>query len=234
MNTPELVLGQNDAASHANVSESSPAESAPKMPYQEPISARGRRTRAELISAARKVFVRDGFPDSRIVDIVKRARSSIGSFYTYFESKEDILAAVLAEAQSDMLHLAVLSDGDEYSEQPAHVLEFMFRRYFTFYRDNVGLMLLIEQVASIDSEFRAEKRERELDHIRRNTEVVAAWRENGLADFEGEPFPLVNALSGMINRYAYNHWAMGSDDDPQALTDTCVYAWTQALRISRA
>lgn len=204
-----------------------------KMPHQQPTSVRGKRTRADLVAAARKIFVRDGYPDSKIVDIARRARTSIGSFYTYFEGKEEILAAVLAEAQSDMLHITVLDEGEEHLDQIDMVIRRALTAYLTFYRDNVGLMLLIEQVAGIDPEFRKAKRERELEHIRKNTRFIAVWRDRGLADFTWDPFNLMNVLSGMISRTAYNNLAVAGESDIESIVDTCVYVWVRALGIKQ-
>src|SRR5580698_7583907 len=54
----------------------------------EPRSAKGRRTRARLLEAAKAVFERDGFLAARISDIAAEAEVSHGSFYHYFDSKE--------------------------------------------------------------------------------------------------------------------------------------------------
>ena len=45
--------------------------------------------------AAQKVFERDGFLDARITDITATARTATGSFYTYFNGKEEIFLAVV-------------------------------------------------------------------------------------------------------------------------------------------
>src|SRR5581483_6805206 len=65
-------------------------------------SAKGERTRARLILAAKQVFERDGFLDARIVDIAKTADMAPGSFYHYFTSKEEIFREV-AQAQEQRL-----------------------------------------------------------------------------------------------------------------------------------
>jgi AcrR family transcriptional regulator len=86
-----------------------------------PVSARGARTRTALVQAAREIFERDGFLDARITDITARAGVAAGSFYTYFTSKEEVLAAVLEDVEEEMLHprLRELADGDD----PISVIE---------------------------------------------------------------------------------------------------------------
>jgi len=59
---------------------------------------RRERTRASLIDSARTLFARQGVDAIRISEITEQADVGFGSFYNHFESKEAIVAAVLAEA----------------------------------------------------------------------------------------------------------------------------------------
>ena len=117
-----------------------------------PATERGLRTRAALVAAARKVFERDGYLNTRLVDITRAANCSSGTFYTYFSGKEEVFAAVLEVAQEDMLHPGmphVAGDDD-----PVAVIEASNRAYLKAYKRNSKLMGLLEQVANIDPEFR--------------------------------------------------------------------------------
>ena len=78
-----------------------PTGGIPKPPEQ--LSERGRRTREALIGAARRVFERDGFIDARITDIAEEAGAAHGTFYTYFDSKEAALRAVILQRESELL-----------------------------------------------------------------------------------------------------------------------------------
>src|SRR5579862_2369759 len=66
-------------------------------------SSRGAQTRQRLVEAAKEVFERDGFLSARITDIAKTAGTSHGSFYSYFESKEQIFREVAAEQEVSLL-----------------------------------------------------------------------------------------------------------------------------------
>src|SRR6476619_6617165 len=55
-----------------------------------PRSRKGAETRARLVEAAEQIFAEHGFLDARIADIAERAQLSHGSFYHYFDSKEQI------------------------------------------------------------------------------------------------------------------------------------------------
>lgn len=62
-----------------------------------PRTERGRRTRRALLDAAAIEFGERGFHESSIVGITQRAGVALGSFYTYFESKEAVFRALVAD-----------------------------------------------------------------------------------------------------------------------------------------
>jgi len=64
---------------------------------REPRTERGRRTQRAILDAAAAEFGEKGFHDSSIVSITIRAGVALGSFYTYFESKEALFKALVAD-----------------------------------------------------------------------------------------------------------------------------------------
>ncbi|MBS9534771.1 TetR/AcrR family transcriptional regulator [Mycobacterium sp. M1] len=200
---------------------------------QLPATVRGAKTRAGLIAAARKVFERDGYLDAKLSDITKAAGCAIGSFYTYFSNKEEIFAAVLEQAQQDMLHPGM--DRVSAADDPYAVLEASNRAYLEAYRRNAKLMGLLEQVAQIDPEFRAFRARRADAFIRRNAAGIADLQSRGIADGGVDALLASQALSGMVSRLAYNAFVLGGiatagDDGFEALVATVTRLWANALR----
>ncbi len=66
-----------------------------------PRSRKGAETRARLLEAAKRVFEEKGFLDARISDISERAGLSHGSFYHYFDSKEQIFREIAEAARAN-------------------------------------------------------------------------------------------------------------------------------------
>jgi AcrR family transcriptional regulator len=64
---------------------------APRSPQQ----LRAKRTRRELLAAARQAFARQGFEGATIEDIAQAAGCSKGAYYFHFASKEETLIALL-------------------------------------------------------------------------------------------------------------------------------------------
>lgn len=60
-----------------------------------PKTARGRKTRNKLLEAAEVEFGEKGFHEAGISGITYRAGVALGTFYTYFESKEEIFRALV-------------------------------------------------------------------------------------------------------------------------------------------
>jgi AcrR family transcriptional regulator len=88
----------------ASARQATAAQNLPSQTGQAPVSARGLRSRVALVRAARAVFERDGFRKARILDICAEAGIATGSFYTYFKTKEDAFAAVMAEVHEETFH----------------------------------------------------------------------------------------------------------------------------------
>lgn len=66
-------------------------------PGKEPRTARGRATLRKLLDAAAKEFGELGFHAASISGITRRAGTALGSFYTYFDSKEAIFSALVRD-----------------------------------------------------------------------------------------------------------------------------------------
>ena len=62
--------------------------------------ARTAGTQRALLDAAREVFVEQGFADTSIAEVVRRADSSVGSLYHHFGGKSELFIALWQEHQA--------------------------------------------------------------------------------------------------------------------------------------
>lgn len=67
-----------------------------------PRTARGQRTLRKILDAAREEFGERGFSDSSIVGITQRAGVALGTFYTYFDSKEALFQALVRDMSAQV------------------------------------------------------------------------------------------------------------------------------------
>lgn len=63
------------------------------------------RTRAALLGAARRLFAETGFEQTTIAEIAEGADTAVGSFYNYFHTKDELLAALLEESLAEQNRL---------------------------------------------------------------------------------------------------------------------------------
>ena len=73
------------------------APASPASDGKAPRTARGERTLRKILDAARDEFGERGFSDSSIVAITQRAGVALGTFYTYFDSKEAVFQALVSD-----------------------------------------------------------------------------------------------------------------------------------------
>ncbi len=85
--------------------------------------------RKELIDAAERLFMTVGYDQTAISDIVREVSVSQGAFYYYFDSKEDVLVALLdkniAIMESALRQIADRSDLDEAVKLNAMINQFI-------------------------------------------------------------------------------------------------------------
>lgn len=195
-----------------------------------PNSERGRRTRRQLLAAARVVFERDGFLDARVTDISAAAGASHGSFYTYFESKTDIFRQLCAQ-EMDALYVGTGgSAGPEDSDpDPIARIDRSNRRFVEIYKRNAALLGLLEQVTAYDEEVRKLRmavRQRAVSRIQRS---IIQLQEAGLADRDLDAFHTASALVTMVNSTVHFWLVLGEEFDEETLIHTLTQLWTRAL-----
>lgn len=75
-------------------------------PGKSPRTARGRETLRRLLDAAAAEFGERGFHEASISGITRRAGTALGSFYTYFDSKDAIFAALVRDMSQGVAQAA--------------------------------------------------------------------------------------------------------------------------------
>lgn len=167
-----------------------------------PRSRKGAQTRARLVDAAKQIFEENGFLEARISDIADRAALSHGSFYHYFESKEEIFREVVAAVDDRLsapLSSVILAPAS--GATPRERIREAIRRHLESYRDEARIIGVIEQVSRYDDQLLAVRLER---HRRSNQQVADSIRQlqrHGLADPRLDPTIAAAVLGSMTNRF---------------------------------
>jgi AcrR family transcriptional regulator len=102
----------------------------------------------KLLDAAGLEFGEKGFHEASITAITRRAGTALGSFYTYFQSKEEIfqaLVADLSERVREAARQAVPAEGDALEVERAALTAFL-----TFAREHKEIYRIIDEAEFVD------------------------------------------------------------------------------------
>jgi AcrR family transcriptional regulator len=202
-----------------------------------PRSRKGVKTRARLVDAAKLVFERDGFLEARIADIADAAQLAPGSFYHYFDSKEQVFREV-ARAQEERLTAPVdegtdgepAADGDTRDRSPWERIRRANRRYLARYRDEAALMGVIEQVSRYDDQVNAARTATMKHFVERAEAAIRRLQADGVVSPRINPPLAADALGAMVGRFAELWLVQGYREyDFDEAVDQLSLLWGNAL-----
>jgi len=162
-------------------------------------------TRTRLLKAAKSVFEDNGFLAARISDITKRAGLSHGSFYNYFDSKQEIFREVASAMQQQFGAHSVLIEGMRFDSVADPILPEWFaelyRRFLEEYRREARIMGVIEQVSRYDDDVRAARLAHRMVYRTRAEDAFRGMQRAGFVDKRLDPENVVPALTALINLF---------------------------------
>lgn len=161
-----------------------------------PKTERGRKTRNRLLEAAEIEFGEKGFHEAAISGITYRAGVALGTFYTYFDGKQEIFAALvsyMSERTRRWVAERVAGAPDRLAAERLGLAA-----YIEFVREHKGIYRIITEAEFIANDaFRAHYegfarafvanlgRARERGEIRRGDYEVWSWAIIGINVFLG-------------------------------------------------
>jgi TetR/AcrR family transcriptional regulator len=132
--------------------ESVPSASPPKSPRDERRDRHEQVSRGQLLDAAEVVFGHKGFHETTLKEVAERAEFSVGSVYSFFESKDDLFRQVFVRRGSQFLDemRRALSDGGE--DEQLHRLVDMQTGFFRRHPDFGRLVLRYFTLTSLGAD----------------------------------------------------------------------------------
>ena len=97
-----------------------------------------RNTREKIIDAAWKLFYRQGYDDTTVEEIIQRSGTSRGSFYHYFQGKDDLLSTLadVFDRKYEELSETMDPEMDRFEQ-----LMYLNRELFTMLENSISLDL---------------------------------------------------------------------------------------------
>ncbi|MEE3849293.1 TetR/AcrR family transcriptional regulator [Gordonia sp. LSe1-13] len=161
--------------------------------------------RRQLLDAAVTVMGRTGFHQMSMQALADEAQVSVGLFYKYFGSKEDILLAAIVdilEAFRDQLQPAMDLAGDD----PVLQLMAGFRRYASIVDENRdAVVLTYRESRTLDAAGRDRIKELEVETSAPMRSVITAGMADGLMN-EVDADLVVFDLMMLAHGWALKHW----------------------------
>ena len=161
-----------------------------------PKTERGRRTLRLLLDAAAEEFGARGFHEASISGITARAGMAIGSFYTYFDSKEEVFKALVQDMSAqvkDFVAPRITGQADQLDAE-----RLVQQAYLEFVRHHKEIYRIIDEAEFVDpASYRAHYSETanriaaRLDAARARGEIsegsseIRAWAIMGMNVFLG-------------------------------------------------
>jgi AcrR family transcriptional regulator len=118
------------------------------VPPKIPRTDRGRRTRRALLDAAASEFGEKGFYEASISGITMRAGVALGSFYTWFDSKDALFRALVADLSDqvrDHVAPAVRDAPNGLAAERAGLAAFL-----GFVRDHQEIYRIVDEAEFVD------------------------------------------------------------------------------------
>lgn len=168
-----------------------------------PKTSRGRKTRQKILDAAEAEFGEKGFHHGSISGITQRAGVALGTFYTYFESKEEIFQALVSYMSRrirEWIGERVAAASDRLTAERLGI-----EAYIEFARQHKGIYRIISEAEFVATQAYREHYEgfalgyrRNLEKAAQNGEIRAgdyeawAWAIMGIAVFLGMRFVIMD------------------------------------------
>src|SRR6266700_2233897 len=181
------------------------------------IERRRAKVRAQLLEAARQVFLERGYQDATITEIVQVADIAMGTFYLHFRDKEELLIA-LAQDTLQVLREQVHAAIEQHANAP--LVPLIIRTLLRTAYEQRDLVLLL---SAGESHLLAGQKGLAEHFI----SALRAAAETGLlASYD--PVLLAHLLVGMLMR-AMNWWVEQDEPGPDAMADHLLFLLGQGL-----
>jgi AcrR family transcriptional regulator len=191
-----------------------------------PRTARGERTMRKILDAAGEEFGQRGFSDSSIVGITQRAGVALGTFYTYFDSKESLFQALVRDMSAQVRDTVgpVLADGSDKLDSERLGLAAFLR----FARDHRDIYRIIDESEFVDPVAYREHYQTTASRIAARLRSARDAREIA-ADYSDDDLETVAWGMMGANVFLGLRFAVWDDKDADEVADVMIRVWRRGF-----
>lgn len=191
-----------------------------------PRTPRGERTLRKILDAASDEFGERGFSDSSIVGITQRAGVALGTFYTYFDSKEALFQALVRDMSAQVRDNVgpALSGGTDGLDAERRALEAFLR----FAREHRDIYRIIDESEFVQPAVYREHYETTANRIAAR---LAAARAKGEIDdgFSNEDLEILSWAMMGANVFLGLRFAVWDDADEEQIARAVSRVWRRGF-----
>ncbi len=169
------------------------------------VTSRMAARRLRVIAAAAALMARDGFHAVSMQTVARHAEVSVGSLYLYFDSKDDLLLAVLTEVLGAFGRDLPLAMADEADPVRRLVRGFdAYCRVLDHHRDSA--VLAYRESRTLPPAGRRLVQQLEVDTARPLAQAIEQGRLAELLDLPAPPALVAHDLIVLAQAWALKHW----------------------------
>ena len=184
-------------------------------PDKVPRTERGRETLRRLLDAAAQEFGQRGFHEASISGITRRAGTALGTFYTYFDSKDAIFSALVRDMSRRVAEAAAagVSTGSSGVRREREA----FAGFLAFAREHKELYRIIDEAEFADpASYRA--------HYTGTAQRIAARFDEGVASGAMAPGDNEVRAWAVMGMYVFLGLRFGVWDGDRAIAEVAATA----------
>jgi AcrR family transcriptional regulator len=191
-----------------------------------PRTPRGERTLRKILDAARHEFGQRGFSESSIVGITQRAGVALGTFYTYFDSKESVFQALVRDMSSQVREQVgpVFGKASDAIDAERRALE----AFLGFVRDHRDIYRIIDEAEFVDPQAYREHYETTASRIAARLAAARDKGELGAGLTDDQLQVLAWGMMG-ANVFLGLRFFVWDDADEKMVADAMSRVWRQGF-----
>lgn len=182
---------------------------------KQPRTARGERTRRKLLDAAAAEFAENGFHAGSISAITRRAAVALGSFYTYFDSKDAIFRALVSD-MSEAVRVAA-REAIAPAMKPLEIERAALAAFLAFAAEHKEIYRIIDEAEFVDPA--SYRRHYETTAARIGERLAAGQAAGAYREDIGEPEAWAVMGMNVFLGLRYAIWTQEGDPETGAVAE---------------
>ncbi|MCR8644040.1 TetR/AcrR family transcriptional regulator [Paenibacillus sp. N1-5-1-14] len=142
---------------------------------------RSKQTRQKLLLAARDVFLKEGFQNTTINQIIKLAKTGYGTAYTHFTGKDDLLIVLMEDVMQKFFEIADISFFPKSKEEARTIILGQVHTFFQIAESERAMMKVFAEAMGLSSAITMKWDEIRNKLIANITVDITYAQKNGLA-----------------------------------------------------